>query len=214
VVVTVALVALVAVNGWLIWRVGVAPPQEGHLTSQTGLPRPPAELSTGSVVETRILRTGRLQVTQWVRPRTPLGTFRLSMPAQARRESVVARNVQVDTEAGTVYGPVSVRSSSTYDLPVPGRLLRIRYSLDRVMVRSPSTPGRTLISATFLQATYDGAGPTHVELVGGRVRNAACAPASRSAVARPCGRPAGRGWVVDLRGAHRGDGVIAQVDLG
>lgn len=209
------LAALVAVLVWLAWRVSPDSPEKGTLSSQTGLPRPPAGLSTGSFVETRILRTGRLQVTQWVESRKPLGSFRLSMPAEARRQRVVARDVQVDTQAGTVYGPVTVRRSNTYDVPVPGRLLRIRYALDGVVVRSPSAPGRLLVRATFLEATYDGrSGGTRVKLVGGRVRNAACTSASVSAVPVPCGRQAGSDWVVELRGVHRNDGVIAQVDLG
>jgi hypothetical protein len=64
--------------------------------------------------------------------------------------------------------------------------------------------------------TYDGIDGVvrHVVTVnGGRVQNLACVAASAGSAGapRPCGRPAGQDWTVDLHEGHRADRLLAQV---
>jgi hypothetical protein len=122
--------------------------------------------------------------------------------------------VRVDASPAAATGAAKVRSRERYELDVPVRVVRIVYTIKGGVERSPSAPGRALARVTALDVRYAGrTGPTAIDIVGPRVRNAACTTREDQAQPRPCGTPGRKGWQVTLTGAHRVDEVMAQVDL-
>lgn len=184
--------------------------------------RPPAAAPLrGSYLSSRVLDDGKVRVTQWIRGPEPMVGIDLAMPtlpgAAIRRRAlgvvVVADHVQV--KGATTVGPAPRR----YNFIGAVTSIQLRYTMEGVVDRSPSAPGRALVVITSLTTsliTSNGvdAGPTRVDLGGAEVLSASCLGPG-APPPRPCGapRPGGKGWRVMLRGASRSDLVQAQVNL-
>ena len=179
--------------------------------------RPPATLpAVGSFVESRIGADGRVHVVQWVRSGTPMRGLDLGLPTlAAASRSARAVDVRITADGRPVDGPGTVTVPGAHvALPDAATTVAIRYTLEGVVERSDSAPGRALVQATSLQVGYgDRRGPTRVQVVSPGVLSLACVSAA-SGVPQPCGSPGSGRWSVELRGDERADAVQAQVDLG
>jgi hypothetical protein len=192
-----------------------AAPATEPVARQPALRLPAALPEVGSYVRTSIGEDGDVTVAQWVRSREPVDVVELAVPrVPAGSTPPVATGVRVDAPPAVATGADSVRGRERYELDVPARVVRILYTIKGGVERSPSVRGRALARVTALDVRYAGRqGPTAIDIVGPRVRNAACTTVGDEAQPRPCGAPAGKGWQVTLTGAHRVDEVMAQVDL-
>lgn len=177
---------------------------------------PPQAPAVGSYVESRVTASGDVRVTQWIRSEEPVTGLRLRLPSLsgglgdvgARDLVVAADRVPVDVPATVGAGGHRVRFEE------PATAVYVRYTLQGVVERSESAPGRALVRATALRVGYTPrSGPSRVALVGSEVLSMSCA-ATRSSAPEPCGSPGNGGWEVLLRGPERGDAVMAQVNLG
>ena len=82
---------------------------------------------------------------------------------------------------------------------------------------SQTVRSRTLARVLGMDVDYDGAGGVvrRVVTATGTVLNVACLRPTEDfdESPRPCGKPTGDGdWVVDLRGDHRHDRLLAQLE--
>jgi hypothetical protein len=183
----------------------------------SSLAAPPAALPpVGSYVESRILPSGDIQVTEWIRTRTDVSEIELVAPnGDGPAGSPTARDVVVTGDDLRADGQTQVSDSARYVFADPARLIQVRYMLTGAVEQSPSAPGRALARYTSLDVRYTPkAGPTKVHLLGAEVLATACTSAEAPLVPRPCGWPQGGAWQVRLRGDDRDDHVMAQVNLG
>ena len=218
----VALVAAAVVTGLVLVALGALQLVRGGV--EAPLPRasaatlrftPPAAVPTGSeLVRTRVLDSGALRVDHWVRPAGPVTSVGLAVPGPLS-DQVSAQQVRVETVAGVQSGADAVGArGARYAFPASSTL-HVSYVLTGAVVRSDSAPGRALARLASLSLTLPrDRRATTVELTGGRLLAAACAPADAAAGARPCGRAVDRGWRVVLPPPARHHVVTAQLDLG
>ena len=177
---------------------------------------PPEALPANSeYVQSRVLRSGDVQVEHWIRSTRTISELTLRVPTLIRNDqaTVMAREVTVESNSGTQRGEDLVGATSeTYSFGGTPTL-HVSYLLTGVVVRSSSASERALAPLTSLDLrfTHDGVDKT-VMVTGGRLLSAACS-ADPNAVPRPCGNAAGQGWRVTLDAPERHDRVMAQLDL-
>ena len=172
---------------------------------------PPAAQEFGSYARSRVTQDGQVRVRQWIQSSRPLDGIRLEMPSLPDGSRARVTNVLVAADEVVVDTPRTLDASrQRLSFDAPARSVYVRYTLDGVVERSPSVPGRALIRATALDVRPR-SGPSRITVVGEDVLSTSCAPTP--ATPRPCGEPAKGRWVVVLRGADRADTVMAQVNL-
>ncbi len=193
---------------------------------------PPARLpGAGSFVRTRIGSEGAVEVTQWIRSPRPVKAITVAVPQlPGPARGLVATGVLVAGDRVIVPAPGTLPGQrSRYRFVTPARVIYLHYRLAGAVERRGSVPGRGLVRLAALDVAYrPRQGPTVLSLSGRRVLSVACTPAATTGpsagtrVAKvsafhaepvPCGRQAGDRWEVELRGRHRTDAVMAQVDL-
>lgn len=226
------LAALLILGAVLAWWPPSAPPrpaaQPGADAADGAGPPwldPPVPLAPGaSHVETRVLASGDLRVTHWVRSESRLSDVRLAVPDMvapgARTPSPLASRVTVAVDGARVPGPRTV-DGEPRDFPVPdGTTLYVTYVLEDALERSPSAQGRALVRVTSLALSHRPLPTARTQVVtGARVQALACVPAdAQDAAPVPCGSPAEQhvsdgSWEVRLQGEEVDDRVIAQIDL-
>ncbi|HYO41128.1 MAG TPA: glycosyltransferase family 2 protein [Nocardioidaceae bacterium] len=174
---------------------------------------PPEASQPGTYVETRVSAAGDVQVEQWVRGTRPLRGIDLTLPAAAPGDRPVrATDVEVAADRVPVDAPGTIDvAQARVSFDSPADVVHVRYTLDGVVERSASAPGRALVRALALRVRPM-AGPARMRVTGPEVLSAAC-DSGPSAAPRPCGGPDEEGWTVDLRGPQRDDLVMAQVNL-
>ena len=180
--------------------------------------RPPGR---GAYVLSTVTARGRVEVGTWITSADPVSELYLNTPdpdwqqgpALARRIAVwdvdgtlLARVAKVGTDVRRV----ALRAASTS--------LYLSYTIEDGMDEAkPTVTGRALAQVLAMVVTYDGADGVvrHLVTATGRVLNVACVAAAADGEAdpHPCGRPTGTGqWTVDLRGVHRRDRLLAQIE--
>jgi hypothetical protein len=210
------LVLVTAVLVRMALRDSAPAPSEVAKRGRTTVPAPPAGTPRyGSYVEARATGDGDVRVAQWIRSPTQLLGVQLSLPAVSGGSgSISASRLSVVADQSVLNDPTTVHTSGRrLFFSAPPTMIYLRYTLHGVAVRSPSVAGRALLRATALDVGYTPqTGPSEVVLVGDNVLSASCvAPAVSTP--RPCG-DAGKGrWDVTLKGHHRADSVMAQVNL-
>ena len=181
----------------------------------------PAE---GLYVVSTVTADGQVEVQTWLRVPQPVTELRLTttdpdlLPGSTESLGLVVRTMDGRllahrTSVGT--NPQRIR------LRDPATDLYLSYTIDGAMDdRSPTVQGRSLARVLGMDIDYAGADGSRVvvrRLVTspGTVLNVACLAPSQDfdAAPRPCGSPTGDGdWLVELRGEHRQDRLLAQLE--
>jgi len=178
---------------------------------------PPRKLpQNGQLVRSRVLRSGALEVEHWISSTEAIWEVSLKVPSgpPGVHGRVAAHRIDVDGSEGRGYGPRTVRRQAATYFVGATKTLYIRYRLIGALVPSASIEGRALAQLSALDVAFSPrGGPSTVVVLGARVLSVACARARPDAVFRPCGRPDGRAWRVDLDSRHVRNRVIAQLDL-
>ena len=202
------LAELVVLSGSLAER----PPAAGSAAAALPLPAPPDLPASGSWSEGRVLGTGEIAVTMWIRNEEPITRLTLAVPRVAglapggvrATDVVVGSGGRVVARPGTVgTRPVVVR------LAEPTTLAYVGYRL----VGAPVGPGGST-RLTSLDVRYrPRAGPAKVFLSGAGVTKLLCTPADSPSVSVPCGQVRDGRWGVVLKAADRRDRVSALLEL-
>ena len=166
---------------------------------------------------------GTVEVQTWLRAAAPISELRMTttdpdlLPGSV--ESLDLRVHDVDgtllahrDSVGTNPQKIRLRASATD--------LYFSYTIDGAMDDTTQTvQSRTLARVLGMDVDYDGAGGVVRRVVTaagtGTVLNVACLRPTEDfdESPRPCGKPTGDGdWVVDLRGAHWHDRLLAQLE--
>jgi hypothetical protein len=181
-------------------------------------PVPTQVPATGTYVESRILANGDLQVTHWIRSRTPVASLALRLPEMSDATTPLsASGVLVAAGDQRADGARTLRSGgTTYRLARPSKVVYVRYALHGAVEQRGSVLGRALARVTSLDLRYGRPyGPTEVDVLGAKVLAVACTPrADQESIPRPCGGPGPGRWRVRLHGSSRTDRVMAQIELG
>jgi hypothetical protein len=192
-------------------------PSEAASRGRTTVPAPPPGAPRyGSYVEARATGDGDVAVAQWIRSPSALLGVQLSLPpVTGGSGSVSASRLSVVADQSVLNDPTTVHASGRrLFFSAPPTMIYLRYTLHGVAERSPSVAGRALLRATALDVGYTPqTGPSEVVLVGDNVLSASCV-APGASTPRPCGDAAKGRWDVTLKGHHRADSVMAQVNLG
>lgn len=200
------LAELVVLSGSLAQR----PPAAGSAAAVLPLPAPPGLPASGSWSEGRVLGTGEIAVTMWIRNEVPITRLTLAVPQVAGLAPGVRATGVVVGSGGRVVarpGPVGTRPV-VVRLAEPTTLAYVGYRL----VGAPASGGSPRL--TSLDVRYrPRAGPAQVFLSGAGVTKLLCTPADSPAVSVPCGQVRDGRWGVVLKAADRRDRVSALVSL-
>jgi hypothetical protein len=195
-----------------------------HTTSQPQLSHndsfaPPGHLMPDtSFVRTRVLPSGDLEVTQWIRSRNWVYAVTLSTPRVAGLATGTLSTTGValgsdGKQTATLGAQGFEPGTRIFELP-PTHSLYIRYRLSGVLEKSPGASGRALARITSLDVrTRTHLVSTTRTVVGARVLNLACTPDKPNALTTPCGIEHGGVWSVRLPRGQEGSQVMAQLDL-
>jgi hypothetical protein len=211
-----ALVGAVVTAG-IVWL--VAGRQTGDQAQQTrsaSFTSPVHLAPDTSLVRSRVLPSGDLLVTHWIRSSTAIRTVTLRTPHVAGLAPGTIRvgHIVLATDGVFWSAPKQPRGSGlvSYGIP-PTRALYVRYQISGAVERS-GPPGRALARITSVEVdTGSALAETTRTVVGARVLALACSPSPTAAAAVPCGSDDRGQWSVRL---GRGDGastVMAQLDL-
>jgi hypothetical protein len=209
-------VAVVTVSGLLWLRGG---PESGddaraRLLRSATYDSPVALQPGTSYVRTRILPSGELAVTEWIRTRGPVDSVTARTPTvDGLNPATVSATHFVLAANGTRYPalPVAGAAAQTFRFPAV-RTVYLSYRLTGA-VQSSGPHGRALARLTALDVgTGRPQDSTTQEVVGARVLALACTPAP-DVPPVPCGSVDRGTWTVRLRGARQRNPVMAQVDL-
>jgi hypothetical protein len=207
--------SLVGGGIWLTTSGGTTSPTR---LARSGTYQSPVRLAPNtSYVQTRVLPSGDLVVTHWIRSRRPVYWVRIRTP-QVLGLAPGAVKVQDVTLASdgllssVVAQPPGLRLR-TYAVPAAHTLF-VRYRVSGAVERSRSAEGRALARLTALDVSIgEPLVETTQRVVGAQVLALACTPAGPRALAVPCGTVDHGSWQVRLARAHRDQQVSAQVDL-
>lgn len=208
------LTVLISLGQW--W---VEPASRASLAGTTSAAvEPPEPLrDRETYVQTRILPSGDLVVTQWIESTPLLFGVTLALPRVAGAEVMTAEQVRVVADGTNAVGPkrISLGRQSTYAF-LGTSSVRIRYRLTGAIELSPSVPGRALARLTALDVTYEPASAQVTRaVIAPEVLSLACSSPEQADEIRPCGDRASKGrWTVDLSGPQVDDRVMAALSLG
>lgn len=201
------LAELVVLSGSL----GQRPQAAGSAAAVLPLPAPPDLPASGSWSEGRVLGTGEIAVTMWIRNEEPITRLTLAVPHVAGLDPGVRATGVVVGSGGRVVarpGPVGTRPV-VVRLAEPTTLAYVGYRL----VEATGGPGASA-RLTALDVRYrPRAGPAKVFLSGAGVTKLLCTPVDSPSVSVPCGQVRDGRWGVVLKAADRRDRVSALVDL-
>lgn len=201
------LAELVVLSGSLAQR----PPAAGSAAAVLPLPAPPDLPASGSWSEGRVLASGEIAVTMWIRNEVPITRLTLAVPHVAGLPPGVRATGVVVGSGGRVVarsGPVGTRPV-VVRLPEPTTLAYVGYRL----VGAPVSAGGSA-RLTSLDVRYrPRVGPAEVFLSGAGVTKLLCTPADSPTVSLPCGQVRDGRWGVVLKAADRRDRVSALLDL-
>jgi hypothetical protein len=219
-------VALVVLGFRALSRGDKTPTDDGAGTaprSKSSVPPAPKDVpAEGMYVVSNVTAEGEVEVETWLRAPRPITQLKVTttdpdlLPGSTESLDLVVRTmdgalVAHRDDVGTNHQTVRLRA--------PASDLYFTYTIDGAMDDASSTvQGRTLARVLAMDVDYEGAfGGVVRRLVTapGTVLNVACLrPRSGfQATPRPCGAPTGDGdWLVDLRGEHRGDRLLAQLE--
>jgi hypothetical protein len=217
-------VALVALGFRALTGDDDEPPTQSSSSERTGrdVPPPPAEAPReGMYVLSAVGPDGTVEVQTWVRSATPVSELRLTTTdPDLLPGSVESMDLTVHGLDGTLLAhrdtvgtnPQRVR------LRVASTGFYFSYTIEGAMDDASQTvQNRTLARVLGMDVDYDGAAGVvrRVVTAPGTVINVACLHPTEDfdESPRPCGRSSGEGdWTVDLRGAHRNDRLLAQLE--
>jgi hypothetical protein len=214
-----AAVGLVAgLGAGVAWVRSGTPDEQKATLSQVVTYAPPIPLSAGtSYIRSRVLPSGAMEVTDWIRTTSPVGSLSLRIPAftglapgsLAVSHVVIAANGQRTSAFPVVNQPSGVR---VFRLPA-SQSLYVRYRLTGA-VQTASTPGRATATITSLEVTTGTPLTSTTEtVVGPDVLALACTLGTASAAPASCGFFQQGRWTVRLDGARQASRVSAQVQL-
>lgn len=180
----------------------------------------PVPVSAGTAfVSTQVVAPQTLRVTHWIHTDQPVFRVRISAPQVPGVVTGAIRvsDLVVASGAQTVSGVTAPAQGSAHVYVVPaGRWIYVSYVLSGVLQRSGTPKGRALAPLTALGVStdQDPVVTTLHRVVGAQVLALACSSTSHpAALVRPCGTVRDGTWQVELRGAHTGDRVLAQMNL-
>lgn len=207
------LTVLVSLGQW--W---VEPAPRASLAGVTSAAaEPPEPVTDGETyVQTRVLRSGELVVTQWIESSRLLFGVTLDLPRVAGMEVLTAEQVEVVANGRNAVGPERISSGQQFTYAFLGTSsVRIRYRLTGAVELSPSVPGRALARLTALDVTYEPASAQATRTVNApEVLSLACSAPAQALETRPCGDRVSKGeWTVNLSGQQVDDRVMAQLTL-
>lgn len=200
------LAEMVVLSGSLAQR----PPSASSAAAALPLPAPPDLPASGSWSEGRVLGSGEIAVTMWIRNEVPITRLTLAVPHVAGLAPGVRATGVVVGSGGRVVarpGPVGTRPV-VVRLAEPTTLAYVGYRL----AGGPGSGGSARL--TSLDVRYrPRVGPAEVFLSGAGVTKLLCTPADSPTVSLPCGQVRNGRWGVVLKAADRRDRVSALVDL-
>jgi hypothetical protein len=178
----------------------------------------PVTLQPGtSYIRSRVLPSGDLVVTHWIRTRSPVDSLQLvALRTLGLPEGSVTASHLVLAADGTTY-PATARisdRSGTQTLTFPdARTVYLRYRLSGVL--QTTGPGRrALARLTSLDVSAGGTAVQTTQVIdGATVLALACTSGPPASTPVPCGSQDSTSWSVRLAADHRPTRVMAQVDL-
>lgn len=182
---------------------------------------PPDAPVKGLYVRSEVGADGRVEVETWLRSATPVTELRLTT---GDPELVPGSAEATDLDVRDLDGRVLAHRDSVGTSPqrivllAPATELYLTYTIGGGTDGATATvEGRTLARVLAVELEYAGAaGPVRrVVTAAGTVLNVACVRPGdeRRRSPRPCGRATDDGgWAVVLRGAHRNDLLLAQLE--
>jgi hypothetical protein len=177
----------------------------------------PVTLQPGtSYVRSRVLPSGDLVVTHWIRTRGPVDSVQVEAPpTQGLRPGAVTMSHLVLAADGTADpAEASGTHSATQTLRFPfAHTIYLRYRLSGV-VQSTGPGRRALARLTALEVVVGGnAVRTTQVVVGAKVLSLACTSGPPDALPVPCGTQDAKSWSVRLGPGRQPTRVMAQVEL-
>jgi hypothetical protein len=169
-----------------------------------------------SWVRSRVLPSGDLVVTHWIRSTRPVRTVTLRTPQVLGLAPDAVHVDQVVLAADGLLAPVAGQPHGTdvvtYRIPATHRLY-VRYRLSGAL-QEAGPDGRALARITSADVeTGSSLVETTRTVVGAQVLALACSSAAPGAVAVPCGSVDDGRWSVHLGRSDGGSRVMAQLDL-
>jgi hypothetical protein len=217
-------VALVAFGFRVLSRHDAKKPAAAPTSERAGRdvpPRPADAPGDGMYVLSSVSADGEVQVQTWLRAAAPITELRMTTTdPDLLPGSVESLDLRVHALDGTLLAhrdsvgtnPQRIR------LRAPATDLYLSYTVDGAMDDTSQTvQNRSLARVLAMDVDYDGAGGVVRRRVTatGTVLNVACLRPTQDfdESPRPCGKPTGDGdWIVDLRGAHWHDRLLAQLE--
>jgi hypothetical protein len=178
----------------------------------------PVELQPGTAyVRTRVLPSGDLVVTHWIRTRALVHSVTVRAPRTLGLDPgavSVTHVVLAANDASYPERPTSLIGTRTLRFRFPeARTIFLRYRLYGV-VEAGGPGGRALARITSLDVVPGSRRvPVTQVVVGARVLALACTSGPPDTPAVPCGTTPGGTWTVRLKAAQQPSRVMAQVDL-
>lgn len=212
------LVAAVAVVGILGWRsFDPGSDESAHLTHADTYEAPVPLRPDTSFVRSRILPSGDIDVTHWIRSRQLLLSVSLTtpeVPGLAPR-AVRVSDVFVAGDGTPLPGAAPDGSArSTTIVLLPTHRLYLRYRLSGAVEASGGPHNRALARITSLDvSTTSRLTSTTRTVVGAKVLALACSPIGSREAPTPCGTVDDGRWTVDLVAEQQESRVMAQLNL-
>lgn len=214
-----AAVGLVAgLAAGLAWVRSGTPGEQQATLSQVVTYAPPIPLSAGTAyIRSKVLPSGAMDVTEWIRTRSPAGSLTLRIPSAAGLAPgsvTISRVVIAANGSRTSSLPVAHQPSSLRVFRLPAtQSLYVRYRLTGA-VQTATTPGRAMAVITSLDVTTGKPLTSTTEtVVGPDVLALACSLGLPTAAPVSCGFFQQGRWSIRLDGAKQASRVSAQVEL-
>jgi hypothetical protein len=209
-----AAVVIAAADVWLAtgWHGG----DRAQLTRSDTFDAPVRLAPDTSWVRSRVLRSGDLVVTHWIRSSRAVRTVTIRTPhvVGLAPDAVHVEQVVLATDGllSPVEGQPRGTDQVTYRIPATHRLY-VRYQLSGALQRS-GPAGRALARITSADVEIGSSlAETTRTVVGARVLSLACSSARPGAVAVPCGSDHRGRWSVRLGRSDGASRVMAQLDV-
>jgi hypothetical protein len=211
-----ALGAVVFAVAGVLWVESGRHDERARLTHASSF-APPVHLAADtSYVRTRVLPSGQLIVTHWIRSDTWIYAVTVTTPKVIGLDPASVTSSRFKLASNGTAAPTAssrgVAGTRVFQLP-PTHQLYLRYRLSGVVERSGRSDGRDLARITSLDvSTSSTLTRTTRLIVGATVLALACTPTGQT-VAAPCGTEHGGIWSVRLGPEQQASHVMAQLDL-